>query len=106
MDWRPEEAIGIEDVRGFIAGGATLSRNSASRFSFVRKGEGAVLLFVDGECFECDGETVAFAEQLCGQDRVDADPDLAKTDSAIALIATILNQGSVTFEAGGLGFVD
>jgi 50S ribosomal protein L16 3-hydroxylase len=99
VDWGPEEPAGIEDVRAMLAGGALLSRNPASRFSFVRQEAGAVLLFVDGECFECAGETAAFAETLCAQDRVGVDPALRDSDSAMALIAALFNQGSVAFES-------
>jgi 50S ribosomal protein L16 3-hydroxylase len=98
VDWGPEEPAGIADVRAMLASGAALSRNPASRFSFVRQEAGAVLLFVDGECFECAGETAAFAETLCAQDRVEADPQMLKSDAVMTLIATLFNHGSVTLE--------
>ncbi|MGH8598062.1 MAG: JmjC domain-containing protein, partial [Gammaproteobacteria bacterium] len=76
MDWQPEEPIQIEELRELLADGVPVSRNPASRFSFIRQHEDSVLLFVDGQCFECANETVAFAEQLCAQDRITIDPDL------------------------------
>ncbi|MGH6782213.1 MAG: JmjC domain-containing protein, partial [Sphingomonadaceae bacterium] len=93
MDWQPEEPIQIEELRVLLADDIPLSRNPASRFSFVRQHANSVLLFVDGQCFECEQETIALAEQLCAQDRIRIDPDLRKSDPALALIATLFNQG-------------
>jgi 50S ribosomal protein L16 3-hydroxylase len=98
-DWLPEKPIGHADVRGWLANNVPLSRNPASRFSFVRQEADAVLLFVDGQCFECAGETAALAQQLCAGDCITIDLALEKSDAATELIATLLNQGSVTFEA-------
>ncbi|HEV2079218.1 MAG TPA: cupin domain-containing protein [Allosphingosinicella sp.] len=92
MDWRPEQPMDPEELRQRLATGAPLSRNPASRFSFVRSGSDCVLLFVDGECFECTGGAAAFAEQLCAQDQVSAD------GSATALIAALIDRGSIAFE--------
>lgn len=69
-----------------VADGATLVRNPAGRLSFVRQGEGAMLLFVDGECFECAGE------------RVEVDSTMPTWDSSRTLIVTLPNQGSLGFE--------
>ena len=88
----------VEALRASLEQGLPLSRNPASRFSFVRQGAQRVLLFVDGQCFECAGETAAFAETLCAQERVRIGPALAKSDAALALIAALFNQGSVAFE--------
>jgi len=97
MDWRPEEPIGIAEVRERLAGGEPLCRNPASRFSFIRREGGSVSLFVDGECFDCTGKTSVLAEQLCAEDRMTIDPDIC--DAAIELIATLINQGSIAFES-------
>lgn len=98
MDWQPEEPIRVEALRERLAGDVPLSRNPASRFSFIRQDADSVLLFVDGECLECTQGTVALAEQLCAQDRIKIDPDLIKLDSAMALIAALFNQGNLIFE--------
>ncbi len=95
IDWAPDEPIGMEELREMLAGGAALLRNPASRFSFVR---GQVLLFVDGECFECAGEVGALAERLCAGERVEVGPELADSNAAMELIATLFSQGSVAFE--------
>ncbi len=97
IDWAPEETASENDVRNLIASSATLIRNPASRFSFVRQDEG-VLLFVDGECFECAGETASFAESLCAADSVTLNPELAKSTKAIELIAGLLNQGALAVD--------
>jgi 50S ribosomal protein L16 3-hydroxylase len=101
QDWAPEEPIEIEPLRAAIAGGATFCRNPSSRFSFVREDKDCVLLFVDGANFECDQETSKLAETLCAQEHVRIDLKLTQSDAAMALIAQLLNQGSIAFEQGG-----
>ena len=98
MDWRPEEPVEIEPLRKSLARGVPLSRNPASRFSFIRQDAPPLLLFVDGQCFECFEETLAFAEILCAQDRITLDPGLINSEAAMALIATLINQGSVALD--------
>ena len=97
VDWGPEEPVSVEAVRAMVAGGATLRRNPASRFAFVREGD-AVMLFVDGEAYECAGEVAAFAEQLCAQDRFAVDAGLVGSADAAALLVTLFNQGSLDFD--------
>jgi 50S ribosomal protein L16 3-hydroxylase len=97
IDWRPEESVSIEDVRERIGSGAKLARNAASRFSFIHNGK-ELLLFVDGECFECHGETAAFAETLCAEDVIAIAPEFAKSDAVQSLIVQLINQGSVAFD--------
>src|SRR3546814_9111265 len=57
MDWQPEEPIQIDELREALGDNVPLCRNPASRFSFIRQRANSVLLFVDGECFECVNET-------------------------------------------------
>ncbi|MBW8753363.1 MAG: cupin domain-containing protein [Sphingomonadales bacterium] len=98
VDWQAEQPIGIDELRVVIAGGATLCRNPASRFAFVRQSPGLVLLFVDGACFECAGQAMTFAERICAQERVriEALPDAA--EPLLAMIAALHDQGSLAFE--------
>jgi 50S ribosomal protein L16 3-hydroxylase len=98
LDWQAEDPIAIEELRELAANDLPLCRNPASRFSFIRQHANALLLFVDGQCFECAAETIAFAEQLCAQDRIRIDPDLITSDAAMTLIAALFNQGSVAFD--------
>lgn len=98
IDWRPDRTIGIEDLRKHLAGGCPLSRNPASRFSFIRQNAGSLLLFVDGQCFECAGETMALAERICAEDCIQHASRLIKSTPAEALILKLLNGGSVAFD--------
>ena len=97
IDWSPEEPVTVEELRVRLASGAPLARNPASRFSFIRQGD-AVMLFVDGQCFECAGETVTLVESLGAQDRITVAPELINSDSVMALIEQLINQGSLAFD--------
>ena len=98
MDWKPEAPVTAADLRAIIANGEPLSRNPASRFSFIRQDADGLLLFVDGVCFECTGETAAFAELLCAQDCLIVDAGLSKSDATMTLVTQLFNQGSVAFD--------
>ena len=98
MEWQPDEPIAAPELRQYLADGAVLIRNPASRFSFIRRTAGAVLLFVDGECLECAGEVGGLAELLCAADRIEVDPQLMNSQAAMELAARLFNQGSVAFE--------
>jgi 50S ribosomal protein L16 3-hydroxylase len=95
IDWSPEEPITRTELRAELAHGATLLRNPASRFSFARGAPGQVLLFVDGESFDCADEAAAIAEQLCAEDRFAVS---AVSDAALNLITALFNQGCLGFE--------
>lgn len=97
-DWRPETSIETEEVREQLAKGNPLVRNPASRFSFVGQDGNTAFLFVDGRRFDCAGETVALAQQLCASGRIIPGPALSTSDAATSLIAMLVNQGSVIFE--------
>ncbi len=94
MDWRPEAPIDVAALRK----GAVLCRNPASRFSFVARDGGAILLFVDGACIDCDGDRAVFGRRLCAQGRVVLDPVLARSEDVLALVARLHDQGSVALE--------
>ncbi len=98
IDWKPEAPVETEALREMIANGEPLTRNPASRFSFIRQEAGGVLLFVDGQCFECTAETAAFAEAICAQDRVMLGQELTNSGAAMTLLAQLFNQGSVVFD--------
>ena len=55
-----------------------------------------ISLFVDGECHEGAGADM-LAERLCAQERLVADPPILQSDPAMALLATLYNQGSIAF---------
>ena len=98
-DWGPEEAVSVETLHDQLSGGTVLCRNPASRFTFVRHGAGAVTLFVDGEGYDCAGVVAMFAEHLCAQDRIATEPKLVKSEAALAVIAQLINRGTLTLDA-------
>lgn len=97
VDWRPQEAINLEEVCHLVDQHVPLLRNPASRFSFIRQPPGSLLLFVDGECFRCTSETASFAERLCAQESVVVAPDKV-TPPTMELVFELLNNGSVAFD--------
>lgn len=97
-DWRPEEAIGEAMVRALLAQAVPLRRNPASRYAFIRQEGGTILLFVDGHCFDCAGDAALLAQQLCAQQGMAPDRAFATSADAVALIAALINKGSLAFE--------
>lgn len=93
-DWRPEEPTTLDEVREAIGAGITIERNPASRFVFVRGGDGMVTLFVDGESFEARDEAARFAEAISGTSRLVIDPKW----QVDALIKQLVDQGSLRFD--------
>jgi 50S ribosomal protein L16 3-hydroxylase len=98
VDWTPEEPAEADDLRSWIANSEPLTRNPASRFSFVRAEGGAVILFVDGESFDAAEDAASFAELLCAQDSMVVDVSLTQSEPAMALMAQLYNQGSIAFD--------
>lgn len=96
VDFRPEDAETAEQIQAHVAGGVPLVRNPASRFSFLRQSERAVVLFVDGESFDLSGDAARFAEALSASVRLTVDPELAI--AAASLIARLISKGSVRFD--------
>ncbi|MES2698123.1 MAG: cupin domain-containing protein [Pseudomonadota bacterium] len=96
VDWRPEQPVSPAEVRSLLADGATLSRNPASRFAFIRQPQGAVLLCVDGEAFDCPDDLAALAVELC--DNLTLSPATAPSDGAVELLTTLVNSGALAFE--------
>ena len=98
MDWQPEEPIGPDTLRKYLATEVPLCRNPASRFSYIRQGADALLLFVDGQCFDCAEDTAPLAEMLCAQDRITISQELRESEPAVTLLTALFNQGSIAFE--------
>jgi 50S ribosomal protein L16 3-hydroxylase len=96
-DWRPEVPIGLPAVQARVADGREVSLNPASRFAFIRQGEQSVCLFVDGQSFDCAGDTAALAEQICAGGTLIVDPGLAASVPALSLLAALVDQGSLAF---------
>jgi len=96
-DWRPEEPVDRVALRGLLAEAMPLYRNPASRFSFIRRDQG-ILLFADGQCFECADETAELAEQICAGPMVQIDPTHATSPAMLTLLAALIDQGSLTLD--------
>ncbi|MEP2103488.1 MAG: cupin domain-containing protein [Parasphingorhabdus sp.] len=97
IDWQPEEPIEMEELREQLQQGVPLSRNPASRFSFIRKDQ-QLLLFIDGQCIECAGDAMSIAETLCAQTPVTIDEALIHSDGVMDLILALYNRGCLAFE--------
>lgn len=93
MDWSPEVPLTMAEVREAAKRGRVL-RNFASRFVFVRDGEGLVL-FVDGETYPCTGAAARFAEALCAAQEVEID---APDEAVLALLLELANRGAIAFD--------
>ena len=93
MDWSPDEPLTLAEVRQAARGGHVL-RNFASRFAFVREGEG-LLLFVDGESYACTGAAAQFAEALCAAEQVAIE---TVDDAVLALLLDLVNRGAIAFD--------
>ena len=98
VNWSPQKAMTIESLRERSASGLPICRNPASRFAFLRPDEGEILLFVDGESFECRGPAAAFAEEICRQDNVTLDAGWIASPAATDVILALCNQGSIAFD--------
>jgi len=98
IDWSPETAIGVDDLDAYLAHGVALIRNPASRFSFIAQGAGAVLLFVDGESWLCEGATATLAVDLCADLRLTFDADRVAPGALRALLLDLINAGSLGFD--------
>jgi 50S ribosomal protein L16 3-hydroxylase len=98
IDWRPEEPATLNFVKSSIAMGAILTRNPASRFAYVEKSEGKLLLFADGASFVCSDGLCDFARALCSQTSVAIKSKNWGGKSLSDLILNLLNQGSVSFD--------
>jgi len=98
IDWRPEQPIGLEDLRIILGRDVHLLRNPASRFSFIKQDASSLLLFANGQCFPCEGATASFAETLCGHGSFPADPEFVASEPTLELIAELFNEGWIAFD--------
>ncbi len=92
LDWAPDEQVSAADLTAGEARPIRLERNPACRFSFIRRGDDAVTLFVDGSAYRCKGPAAAVAKQVCDTPFVlelemMANPDVAE------LIVDLVNRG-------------
>lgn len=100
MEWTPEDLPDAAQVAQFLQDGAVITRNPASRCIFVENGGDNLQLFVDGEMYDCAGDSARFARQLCGQDTFATTPAWADSETVIDLVMALLDQGSLIFDTG------
>jgi 50S ribosomal protein L16 3-hydroxylase len=95
-------AIAPEEVRAAITAQVPLSRNPASRLAFIAgaKDIDALMLFADGVCFDCHGETAALAKALCAADSVVLGVALGASAAGIDLLTQLCNNGCIAFDSG------
>lgn len=98
LDWAPDEAVSPDELRRRLEAGEGLHRNAASRFSFIRRGDGRLMLFVDGQSHACSGEVATVAEALCAQGSLTIEPALRGLDDVIELLARLVAEGSLSFD--------
>ncbi len=98
MNWQPDAPMKVDDLRKFLSRSGILRRNPASRFSYIQQRKNELLLFVDGQTFEIADEIAVFARKLCAQNRVEIDPGLQNSDSAMRLVAELYNMGCLEKE--------
>lgn len=89
----PEEQVDGDTVLTRLATGERLERWSGSRLAHHRLTEGGGLLFVDGECLECDAGLAAW---IAGRDTVTR-RDLTSRPEARYLLAELVNRGCFGF---------
>jgi hypothetical protein len=66
---------------------------------FIANGDDVLMLFADGACFDCVGETSAVAKILCAQDSLVLDVDLASAPAVVDLLTQLCNMGCIAFES-------
>jgi 50S ribosomal protein L16 3-hydroxylase len=101
IDWRPEQPVRPADLRMALGQGVQLVRNPASRFAYITQDASSLLLFVNGQCFECRDAAASFAGRLCRDSVIPAGPELVASAPTVELIAELLNQGWIAFDEGG-----
>lgn len=95
VDWAPDQALPMDDLRRSLSTEAGLERNPASRFAFVRREPQALTLFVDGVPYDCEGKAAAFAERLCANAFLAIDPEWAASQEVTGLVRDLVNCGGV-----------
>ena len=98
IDWSPEDLVSETDISAQLKLGVFVSRNPASRFSFLRQDDATILLFVDGTSFHCENSCATFAENLCREDTTDLPAQEAPNEPLQQLITALINQGSIALD--------
>ncbi|TCK09397.1 cupin domain-containing protein [Marinobacterium mangrovicola] len=91
------ETLSPAELAECLEEGYLLRRNEGARFAFVRNTDNSTSgrLFAEGNSYPVDGDTLALAEQLCGDQRslaLNAD-EITNTQSS--LLCTLIQTGSL-----------
>lgn len=97
IDWSPEEPISADDLGSMSRadGAVRFERNPASRFSFVREGPDAVILFVDGASFACSGAAASAAQRICADRHFALAADTLADRDAMRLVIDLADRGCI-----------
>ena len=98
IDWSPEDLVSETDISAQLKLGVFVSRNPASRFSFLRQDDATILLFVDGTSFHCEDSCATFAENLCRADTTELPAPEVPNEPLQQLITALINQGSIALD--------
>lgn len=98
IDWSPEDLVSETDISAQLKAGVFVSRNPASRFSFLRQDDATILLFVDGTSFHCEDSCATFAENLCRADTTELPAQEVPNEPLQQLITALINQGSIALD--------
>ena len=98
IDWSPEDLVSETDISAQLKLGVFVSRNPASRFSFLRQDDATILLFVDGTSFHCENSCATFAENLCRADTTELPAPEVPNEPLQQLITALINQGSIALD--------
>ena len=90
IDWSPEEPVSLGDL---VQSDTAFQRNPASRFSFIRQSDDAVMLFVDGRGCLCEGVAARAAERICAQMRFCLAEETMADPQVAELIVDLVNRG-------------
>ncbi|MXO62712.1 cupin domain-containing protein [Qipengyuania oceanensis] len=98
LDWAPEDEVTAEDLP---SGPVSLERNPASRFSFIRQGEDAVALFVDGRTYRCSGPAADAARKICADTQLELAAETIDDPAVAELIVDLVNRGCLAVSEPG-----
>ncbi len=98
IDWQPETPKTAQQLAQDLRSGRAILRNPASRFAFIRAANDAVVLSVDGDCFDVDAECSAFAEALCAAPRIEDAAGFADEPGIVSLMEELHARGSIAVE--------
>ncbi|MXO91471.1 cupin domain-containing protein [Pontixanthobacter aquaemixtae] len=99
IDWRPGKPMTVEELTEANADGVTLIRNPAARFAYIERASGAVMLFTDGEAFDCTGASAEFARAICAWPEMQLSAQILGSAATLQLVVDLINRGVLAIES-------